>query len=90
MAPFVGLIYTSLVIWFAEGAHRSPLAALPVRPWYGHKEGLCFADVLRTAQRALLPLDVLDPRRSLDNLRQLRALPFKTVRRALERLRLVA
>jgi hypothetical protein len=71
-APFVGLVYTTLVLWFAEGVHRTRIAAPPLRPWYRHKRGLCFADVLRAAQRALLPLDVLDPRRSLANLRKLR------------------
>jgi hypothetical protein len=69
-APFVGLVYTTLVLWFAEGAHRTRIAAPPLRPWYRHKQGLCFADVLRAAQRALTPLDVLDPRRSLGNLRK--------------------
>jgi hypothetical protein len=69
-APFVGLVYTTLILWFAAGAHRSPLAAPPLRPWYPHKRGFSFADVLRTAQRALEPLDVLDPRRSLGNLRK--------------------
>jgi hypothetical protein len=68
VAPFVGLVYTTLVVWAAEGAFRSPLAAPPTRPWYRHKKGLSFADVLRTAQRALLPIDVLDPARSLDDL----------------------
>lgn len=70
VAPFVGLSYTFLVVWFVQHAHKSPLAAPPIRPWYRHKEGLSFADVLRTAQRVLVPLDVLDPRRSLDNLRR--------------------
>jgi hypothetical protein len=70
-APFVGFTYTVLLLWFVEHAHTSPLAAPPVRPWYTHKQGLSFADVLRTAQRVLAPLDVLDPRRSLDNLHQL-------------------
>lgn len=70
-APFVGYIYTILVLWFMAGAHDTPVATPPVRPWYTHKEGSSFADVLRAAQRALLPLDVLDPARSLDNLREL-------------------
>lgn len=59
-APLVGYIYTVLVLWFAHSAYTSPLAAPPVRPWYSHKQGLCFADILRTAQRVLAPLDVLD------------------------------
>jgi hypothetical protein len=75
-APFVGLVYTTLALWFAAGAHRSPLAAPPLRPWYPHKRGFSYADVLRTAQRALAPLDVLDPRRSLGNLRKRRPGPL--------------
>jgi hypothetical protein len=69
-APLVGLVYTTLVLWFAEGVHRTRVGLPPLRPWYRHKQGLCFADVLRAAQRALTPLDVLDPRRSLANLRK--------------------
>jgi len=69
VAPFVGLLYTLLVAWFTEHAFAHSLAAPPVRPWYRHKQGFTFADVLRTAQRVLAPLDVLDPNRSLDNLR---------------------
>ena len=61
VAPFVGLLYTTLVLWFLEGAYKSPLAVPPLRPWYQHKSGLCFADILRTAQRALVALDILDP-----------------------------
>ncbi len=38
---------------------------------YRQKEGFAFSNVLRTAQRVLAPLDVLDPRRCLDNLHQL-------------------
>lgn len=76
-APFVGYIYTTLVIWFAERIHHTEIAVPPIRPWYAHKKGLCFADVLRAAQRALAPLDVLDPARSLDNLHQLSARPTR-------------
>lgn len=79
-APFAGLVYTTLVLWFAEGIHRTPIARPPLRPWYQHKRGLCFADVLRAAQRALAPLDVLDPRRSLANLRHLRQRHVRTPR----------
>jgi hypothetical protein len=71
-APFVGLVYTTLVLWFAAGAHRSPLAAPPLRPWYPHKRGFSFADVLRTAQCALGSIDVLDPGSSINNLRKRR------------------
>jgi DDE superfamily endonuclease len=69
-APFVGYVYTSLVLWFAQHAWKTDQAQPPIRPWYSHKKGLAFADVLRCAQRTLLPLDVLDPASSLDNLRE--------------------
>jgi hypothetical protein len=69
-APFVGLIYTILAIWYMEGAHATAQAAVPFRPWYRHKDGLCFADVLRAAQHTLVSLDVLDPARSLADLRE--------------------
>ena len=69
VAPFVGLSYTFLVLWFVEHAFRRQFAVVPLRPWYRHKEGFSFADVLRTAQRVLAPVDVLDPRRNIHNLR---------------------
>jgi hypothetical protein len=64
VAPFVGLLYSALVLWFLEGAHRSSLARPPLRPWYTHKRGFCFNDALRAAQRSLATLDVLDPANS--------------------------
>ena len=92
VAPFVGLTYTMLVLWFAMGAWHSPLACPPVRPWYRHKRGHSFADVLRAAQRALATHRVLDPRRNIHNLRQSRARthqasvsPFTRPRRAAEK-----
>ena len=81
VAPFVGLLYTLLVAWFTEHAYAHSLAAPPVRPWYRHKHGVTFADVLRTAQRVLAPLEVLDPNRSLDNLRHANPSPRSSTRR---------
>ncbi|MBI4700289.1 MAG: hypothetical protein HY744_03820 [Deltaproteobacteria bacterium] len=69
-APFVAFSYTVLVLWFAQRAHSTILAAVPLRPWYRHKLDFSFADVLRTAQRVLAPLDVLDPPSSLANLQE--------------------
>ena len=68
VAPFVGLLYSILVLWFAEGASTSPIAAPPARPWYRHKRGLCFADILRTAQRASHDFDVLVSAPDFNNL----------------------
>lgn len=83
-APFVGYIYTTLVLWFAQHAWNTDSAAPPIRPWYRHKKGASFGDVLRCAQRTLAPLDVLDPASSLANLREHRpmaAAPVLPLRR---------
>jgi hypothetical protein len=52
VAPFVGLTYTMLVLWFAAGAWRSDLARPSVRPSFRRKRGNSFADVLRAARLA--------------------------------------
>lgn len=70
VAPLVGLLYSTLVIWFVQDIYRMPVAALPVRPWYRHKVGLCFADILRTAQRTVTDVDVLVPCWDSGNLHQ--------------------
>ena len=67
-APFVGYCYTILVLWFVQSAYPSKATAIPTRPWYRHKRGVSFADILRTAQRVLASADILDPRWDLDNL----------------------
>lgn len=61
VAPLVGLLYTTLVVWALE-THRARgfVASLPPRPWYTHKTGLSFADILREARRAIAPVDILD------------------------------
>jgi hypothetical protein len=74
MAPIVGLLYSTLVLWFADGTFQSTIAAPPVRPWYPHKRGLAFTDVLRAAQRALIRTDVLDLRCCSEDLRDCAAL----------------
>ena len=58
VAPLVGLLFSLLVVWFAE-VFVSPMVQVPVRPWYPQKRGLCFADILRTARRTLAGVDVL-------------------------------
>lgn len=58
VAPLVGLLLSALVVWFAD-VFGSPVASLPIRPWYAKKKDLCFADVLRAARRTLEGIDVL-------------------------------
>lgn len=67
-APFVGYCYTILVLWFVQSAYPSKATVIPTRPWYRHKRGVSFADILRTAQRVLASADILDPRWNLDDL----------------------
>jgi hypothetical protein len=70
VAPLVGLLYSTLVVWFVQDIHRMPVAAPPVRPWYRHKVGFCFADILRAAQRTVADVDVLVPCWHSDHLHQ--------------------
>jgi hypothetical protein len=67
-APFVGITYSMLVLWAVS--HGSALAEqlVPLRPWYSHKCGLSFADLLRAAQSTLRDLDVLDRPNDCGNL----------------------
>jgi DDE superfamily endonuclease len=60
VAPLVGLLYTVLVLWFLEHHGRTFTASPPLRPWYPHKSGLSFADLLRQARTAIAGADVLD------------------------------
>jgi hypothetical protein len=71
MAPFVALVYSTLVAWATTISAKSIAATIPVRPWYTHKSGFSFADILRAAQRALASIDVLDPRRDFANLHKI-------------------
>jgi hypothetical protein len=60
VAPLAGLLYTVLVVWFLEHHGRSFTVSPPLRPWYGHKSGLSFADILRYARRAIATANILD------------------------------
>lgn len=75
VAPFVGYIYTSLTLWFVDGIWQTRLATPPLRPWYPHKKGLCFADIVRAAQRMLIHVDVCDLPSTFDNLRKMKPPP---------------
>ena len=68
-APFIGYAYVVLVLWFVDGIWETPLAAPPIRPWYRHRRHASFADIVRSAQRVLLNIDVLDPAKGINNLR---------------------
>jgi hypothetical protein len=64
-----------LVLWFMEGASVLGKKTMPVRPWYKHKRGLCFNDVLRSAQWVLVQQRVSVFRRGLADLRPTASAP---------------
>lgn len=68
-APFVALSYSVLVMWAVTNASVLAASLVPLRPWYRHKRGLSFADILRAAQTVLSTVDVLDLGRLGGNLR---------------------
>lgn len=78
--PMMGLSFSLLVVWYARGIHRRPIAAFPVRPWYFWKREHAFADVLRAARRTLRNVDVLDPRPITEDLRPPTSAPSRATR----------
>ncbi|MFY2556260.1 transposase [Corallococcus terminator] len=68
-APFAGLSYTLLVLWYLELAASWQQLKLPMRPWYTTKATVSFADVLRLAQATLARARWHSPRRLRANLR---------------------
>lgn len=67
-APFVGCLYTFIVIWYATAGRDSPLDIIPHRPWYTTKRCPSFADMLGAAQRASALSGVFDPANNTNNL----------------------
>lgn len=53
LAPFVGLLWSMVVVWYAQFGHASGLVQIPYRPWYSDKTTVAFADMLAAAQRAV-------------------------------------
>lgn len=58
-APFTGLAYSLLVHWFASSADVRKRTIIPLRPWYPHKCGFSFLDILSAAQTELRAVDFL-------------------------------
>jgi hypothetical protein len=81
-APFVGLLYTLVVLWYADIGHTSPFAVIPFRPWYTTKTGPSFPDMLGAAQRAVAHAGLFDVAHSTNNLQNYRAGPRRLDRRA--------
>jgi hypothetical protein len=56
-APVGMLLYSLMVLWFAEVGHRQYSPRW--RPWYPHKCGPSFADILATLRRQIMRQEVL-------------------------------
>jgi DDE superfamily endonuclease len=50
-APFAGLVFALIVLWYAAELQASRRVTWPVRPWYRHKVRPSFADVLATLRQ---------------------------------------
>lgn len=59
-APTAMLLYSLVALWFARDGHRAYRA--PYRPWYTHKAGLCFTDMLNTLRSESVGAQILSLR----------------------------
>ena len=50
-APFAFIAYTLVIVWYVLYGHGSRAAKLPSMPWYRHKAGVTFSDMLATLRR---------------------------------------
>jgi len=68
-APFVGLLFTLVVLWYAEAGHGSRFDVWPYRPWYRTKSTPSFEDMLWAVRRALMGVGIPDLAHELSDLR---------------------
>jgi hypothetical protein len=50
-APFAGLVFALIILWYATELEAGRAATWLVRPWYRHKAAPSFADVLATLRQ---------------------------------------
>jgi len=62
LTPWVGTLFGVVVLWYAQSGWGSRFDHRPVRPWYRHKRGASFLDMLGAAQRAAWSSGLFDPR----------------------------
>jgi len=80
--PFVGLLFTLIVLWYAEAGHRSRFDVWPLRPWYRTKTDPSFEDMLWAVRRAVADLGVADLAHEISNLRNSAQPPPESLRDA--------
>jgi hypothetical protein len=69
-APLALIGYTLTVLWYAKYGQRNRAAQLPALPWYQHKAGTTFSDMLATLRRASWRERLFDPASSQSDLRK--------------------
>ena len=69
-APLALISYTLTVLWHVQHGQRSRAAQLPALPWYQHKAGTTFSDMLATLRRASWRERLFDPASSPSDLRK--------------------
>lgn len=69
-APLALITHTLVVIWYAKDGQHGRAARLPTMPWYTHKSGVTFSDMLATLRRASWRRRLSDPASSLRELRK--------------------
>ena len=81
-APFVGLLYTLVVLWYADSGRHSRFDVWSCRPWYRSKHQASFEDMLWAVRRALSHQDIADLAHAFNNLRNPSHDPPDTLRDA--------
>src|SRR5690606_39789745 len=69
-APLALVSYSLAVLWYVLHGQRSRAARLPTMPWYTHKAGVTFSDMLATLRRASWSRRLFDPASSPRELRK--------------------
>ncbi len=60
-APWVGILYSLVVLWYDTHGHHSIFDLVPLRPWYRLRRGPSFEDILATTRRAIAAAALVDP-----------------------------
>lgn len=69
-APLALIGYSLTVLWYVQHGHRSAAARLEILPWYTHKAGTTFSDMLATLRRASWRERLFDPASSKRDLQK--------------------
>jgi hypothetical protein len=69
-APLALIGYSLTVLWYVQYGQRSRAARLPILPWYTHKAGTTFSDMLATLRRASWRERLFDPASSKRDLQK--------------------